>query len=330
MVKRYFLYKLIKLVIFIIQLLISAMVFHSCTVVHEEYSDSSNGYDLTAVVESDTPESASPQSSDNRKQWIETVKYGNTEVTREYLDGENDYIVTEITYRNDSVWEKNVTHYKMRSVVWSEETRYDSTGEPERIYTVSEDEEGKSFVTQWIALDEIQRKNTIIIINDEVCEEQYEFSDYNGRIIATGGKTQENENSENRTVEYLDVFDSNGDLEHKERIVYYQDGTNYAEYIDKNENMVWSREYTTNLITDTYYMGNGGKVIIVDQKNYSFYDSNGDWIADGEYDYSTSIISITSFGSKYDQDALIERLTIFQELLRADWNSKMLLRKRTS
>ena len=53
-----------------------------------------------------------------------------------------------------------------------------------------------------------KEKNTIIIINDEVCEEQYEFSDYNGRIIATGGKTQENENSENRTVEYLDVFDS--------------------------------------------------------------------------------------------------------------------------
>lgn len=270
----------------------------------QQSTDSSSDND-SAVAESSAAvsESSTETSEEEKKQWTEVEQYGDTTTTREYLNGKDDYIVTNETFRDDgTLIEKSITHYVNKNAVSGETIRYDKDENVLHSGKTCYDETGAT-----ISYEEFEAEGNYITKRKGNFDESgafvgdIEYTTLDGVKAADGKQSVETINGKECIVERLNIYE-NGE------IVFLQSESNcfdlgdfyeYTELYDINGEKFYSYESVDNTYTYCIY-GEDGAVITVEENTQIFTELDGDLIAEAEN------LIINAIGENYTVDNIVD------------------------
>lgn len=261
----------------------------------------------STTVESSLPESSFAESSEagesvseeSKKEWVEEEEFGNTKVTRKYIDGKNDYTVTEIKYNSDgTVQSKSVSHYKQKIKVDYESIRYYDNGESSKQHTVYDENGENGFtVMEDVFTDYIMRYS--FYDSTGTSQSQIEYFTPEGNKIAAGSRSKETFNGyENSTVTRLDIYE-NGEVVFKQTKVLHLPASaddilyQYNEITDLQNNILFSQDLLDKKEI-LFISGEDGVKITTENGVSVFEDLNGEFIAQVENNTITKIGKVVS------------------------------------
>lgn len=301
--------------------MISVLWAASCQSLPEE--SGFTGSDLPSPDQSDVSETSQQEEGSHEEslqQWVETVTFGNTQVTREYVDGKNDYTVTEV----DGL-EKRVRHFLNREVVFDERSRFNEDGvlESRQTTTVEDGKQYKEFFDRLSSLNKTMKGQIV----DKAFQGTIRYCDFNGKTVAEGTRDYEFRNDVRCDVEKLTVFDSEGEVDHyEERILSSDVKYTYREYADADHNILWSCEKIDGSEV-TFFAGKKGGTYKSSGDEAIIYDHKGRLI--GRCTIQGNNLELVELGADYDAGSAIDRI---QELLKVaaekDWVNEMVLQAR--
>lgn len=271
----------------------------------QQSTDSSSENDSTVAESSAVvSESSTEASEEEKKQWTEVEQHGDTTTTREYLNGEDDFIVTNETFRDDkTLFEKNTRHYINKKIVLEETIYYDKEENIIRSGKTCYDETGASISHEQFEAEGnyiTKRKGNYDENEDFVGDIEYTTLD--GVKAADGKIGVETIDGKKCIVEKLNIYE-NGEIAFLQTEIscfvldsYYY---TYTELCDTNGEKFYSYENDDDTHTSCIY-GEDGAIITVEDNTQIFTELDGDLIAEAEN------FVINTIGENYTVDNIVE------------------------
>ena len=316
----------IQLITSFLLLAFMVLLVASCQTVLEELE--SSVLDCSLPYSSDDSQ-VSQQSDDTHEetlqQWVETQTIGKTHITREYLDGENDYIVTELESSDEGLSRKRVRHYLNGEVVFDEVSRFNVKGVLELKETTTT-EDGKLYFESFQRLSALYKTVKGQIVN-QALQGTICYFDFEDKIVAEGTQDFEIMNDDLCTVEKLTVFDSTGEVNHyEERILGSNIRYTYREYKDTDNKVLWSRE-TADGLEVIFLGGEKGGICNSTNDEVTFYDNKEQMI--GRCIINGNQLELVELGAEYNTVSAVNRIQEWQYLkAERDWLNEMVLQSR--
>ena len=252
-------------------------------------------------------------------QWVETQTIGQTQVTREYYDGEKDYVVTEIHNSEEGVSRKRVRHFVNKEIVFDEISEFGEKG-----VLLSKQTKTIEHETQYY--ESFERLSSLLKSKEGQLDDNGGFqgrilyTNFEERIIAEGTQDCEIIKGTSCIVEKLTVFDPKGEVDHYEvRILGSNVRYSYREYADASNTIIWSQEIDGQSECVKLGGSTGGTCKSTDNEAH-FYDRHDQLI--GKCELRGDQLELVELGSKYNVESAVQRIREWQkevaEIIRLD------------
>ena len=323
-----------KLFILLLCLSLYCFLFSSCGQFNEEPSQiaiQSSSSDFSpsnfSEIVNNSEVDSDERSEERSGHWLETKKIGNTQVTTEYFDGDNDYTVTEETISNEVVASHRTRRFLNQTLVYDDYSKFDEKGRlVSRETTRLED--GEQFFVLFEQLSTYKKTRDGKLV-DNAFVGSIQYIDSAERIVGVGTQDCEIINDDRCIVENLAVYDSNGEVDHYEKQIFGSKVIwSYREYQDSSHKVIWSRKSDEEGVV-SFYDGKKGGTLFTNKNETEgqFFDEKGRLI--GKCVLQGGQLQSVETGPKYDIESAIKRIQEFQVIAsQRDWVNEMLLQAR--